>query len=67
MNVTAILAALGALLVASPAFFIVGRRQGRAAELRRQAEAKATAQELAKRVVDDAEREAENLRKSAIV
>ncbi|HVB30038.1 MAG TPA: ribonuclease Y [Gemmatimonadaceae bacterium] len=67
MNVPAILAALGALLLASPAFFIVGRRQGRAAELRRQAEAKATAQELAKRVVDDAEREAENLRKSAIV
>ncbi len=67
MNLTAIFAALGALVVASPAFFIFGRRHGRAAELRRQAEAKATAQELARRVVEDAEREAENLRKSAIV
>ncbi|MDE3153308.1 MAG: ribonuclease Y [Gemmatimonadota bacterium] len=67
MNVTAIFAALGALIVASPAFFIFGRRLGRAAELRRQAEAKATAQDVAKRVVEDAEREAENLRKSAVV
>ncbi len=67
MNVTAIFAALGALVVASPAFFIYGRRAGRAAELRRQAEAKATAEDVAKRVVADAEREAENLRKSAIV
>ena len=67
MNVTAIFAALGALVVASPAFFIFGRRAGRAAELRRQAEAKSTAQEVAKRVVADAEREAETLRKSAIV
>ncbi|HEU4988273.1 MAG TPA: ribonuclease Y [Gemmatimonadaceae bacterium] len=67
MNVTAIFAALGALIIASPAFFIFGRRLGRAAELRRQAEAKATAQDVAKRVVEDAEREAENLRKSAVV
>ena len=67
MNVTAIFAALGALVVASPAFFIFGRRAGRAAELRRQAEAKSTAQDVAKRVVADAEREAETLRKSAIV
>ena len=43
MNVTAIFAALGALVVASPAFFIFGRRAGRSAELRRQAEAKSTA------------------------
>jgi ribonucrease Y len=67
MNVTAILAALGAVVVASPAFFVFGRRLGRSAEVRRQAEAKATAGELARRVVEDAEREAENLRKSAIV
>ena len=67
MNVTAILAALGALIVASPAFFIFGRRGGRAAELRRQAAAKSTAEELTKRLVADAEREAENLRKSAVV
>ena len=67
MNVTAIFAALGALVVASPAFFIFGRRAGRASELRRLAEAKGTAEDVAKRVVADAEREAETLRKSAIV
>ncbi len=67
MNVTALFAGLGALIIASPAFFVIGRRAGRAAELRRQADAKSTAEEVAKRVVDDAEREAENLRKSAIV
>jgi ribonuclease Y len=67
MNLTALYAALGALIAASPAFFFVGRRLGRSAELRRQSDAKSTAQEVAKRVVDDAEREAENLRKSAVV
>ncbi|HVA56854.1 MAG: ribonuclease Y [Gemmatimonadaceae bacterium] len=67
MNVIAIIAALGAVVVASPAFFIFGRRLGRSAEQRRQVEAEATAQQLAKRVVEDAEREAENLRKSAVV
>ncbi len=67
MNFTAIIAVLGAVVVASPAFFIIGRHAGGSTERRRQAEAKATAQELAKRVVEDAEREAENLRKSAVV
>ena len=67
MNVIAIIAALGAVVVASPAFFIFGRRLGRSAEQRRQVEAEATAEQLAKRVVEDAEREAENLRKSAVV
>ncbi len=67
MNVIAIFAALGAVVVASPAFFIFGRRLGRSAEQRRQGAAKATGEELAKRVVEDAEREAENLRKSAVV
>ena len=71
MNSMAIIAALGVLVIASPAFFILGRRAGvgagRRAELERQAAAKATAEETAKRIVGDAEREVETMRKSAVV
>ena len=62
-----IIAALGVFLVASPAFFFLGRRLGASAELRRQASAKATAEETKQRIVAEAERDAENLRKSAVV
>ena len=62
-----LVAALGALLVASAAFFFIGRRIGVAAEVKRLALTKSTAEETSKRIVSDAEREAENLRKSAIV
>src|SRR5688572_24282232 len=67
MNVTMLYAALGVLILAVPAFFIAGRKTGAAAEQQRQAQAKATAEETAKRIVSDAEREAENVRKSAVV
>src|SRR5918911_1351625 len=67
MNSTALLAALGILVLASPAFFIVGRRFGVTSERRRQIAAKASAEETAKRIVTEAEREAETLRKSAVV
>ncbi len=67
MTVYAIIAVLGTLIVASPAFFIIGRRLGVSSELRRQAQAKATAEETSKRILADAEREAENHRKSAVV
>jgi ribonuclease Y len=67
MNVTVLYAALGVLVVAVPAFFIVGRRTGAAAEHKRQAQAKATAEDTARRILSEAEREAENLRKSAVV
>ena len=67
MNVTVLYAVLGVLVVAVPAFFIVGRKTGVAAEHRRQAQAKATAEESARRILTEAEREAENLRKSAVV
>src|SRR5438105_12834857 len=67
MNVTALIAALGVAVLALPALFFVGRRSGAASEIRRQAAAKATADEIAKRIVSDAERESENLRKSAVV
>src|SRR6266513_1683350 len=60
-------AALGALVIASAAFFFLGRRIGVAAELKRLAASKSTAEETAKRIVSDSEREAENMRKSAVV
>ena len=68
MELPALLAALGVLVVALPAvFFVVGRRTGTRTELERQAAAKATAEETAKRIILEAEREAETLRKSAVV
>jgi ribonuclease Y len=68
MSDIAIFAALGVLcVVASAAFFIFGRRAGAAAERVRQAGAKATAEETSRRIVGEAEREADTLRKSAVV
>src|SRR2546423_1590146 len=68
MTQTAIMAALGVLvLVAAAAFFFIGRGAGRTAERRLQAAAKATAEESAKRILDEAQRDAESLRKSAVV
>jgi ribonuclease Y len=71
MDGQALIAALGAIVIASAAFFFLGRRlgltAGRQIELERQAAAKATAEETAKRIVADAEREVDTLRKSAIV
>ena len=62
-----IIAALGVFLLASPAFFFLGRRTGASGEIQRQTAAKATAEETSKRIVGEAERDAENLRKSAVV
>ena len=71
MNSMAIIAALGVLVIASPAFFFLGRKSGaeigRRAELERQAAAKATAEDTARRILADAEREVETMRKSAVV
>jgi ribonuclease Y len=67
MDLQAIIAGLVAFVFATPVFLFLGRAWGRKDELRRQAEAKATAQELSKRIVADAEREADNLKKSALV
>jgi ribonucrease Y len=64
---------IGALLVVmiGVGAFLAGKNAGRAAgrdeELERQRAAKATAEESAKRILGDAERDAEGLRKSAIV
>jgi hypothetical protein len=57
MDVIAIIAALGVFIVASPAFFFLGRRTGTRVEHDRQTAAKATAEETASRIVGDAERE----------
>jgi ribonuclease Y len=67
MNLTAIIAALGVLFIAAPAFFFVGQKNGTRAENARQSAAKSTAEETSKRIIGDAERESENVRKSALV
>ena len=71
MNDMALFAALGALIVALPAFFFLGRKSGvgagRLAEVERHAAAKTTAEETAKRIIREAEREVETSRKSAVI
>jgi ribonuclease Y len=68
MDWTLLLAGLGGvLLVALPALFVLGRRTGIAQETRRLAATKSTAEETSKKILGDAEREAETLRKSAVV
>ncbi len=69
MTSTAWLTAAGILLfaIAGAVFFYIGRKLGRRAELERQQQAKATAEETSKRIVGEAEREAESLRKTAIL
>jgi ribonucrease Y len=67
MRVDALLAALGVAIIALPALFVLGRRLGTSSEVRRQSAAKSTAEETSKRILGEAEREAETLRKSAVV
>jgi ribonucrease Y len=67
MSELPILAALGVILFASAAFFFVGRGVGRSGEMRRLDAAKSSADETAKRILADAEREAEQRRKTAVL
>ena len=67
MNELAFFAVLGVLVLALPAFFIFGQKRGAAAELARQALSKSTAEETAKRIIGEAEREVETSRKSAVI
>ncbi|HSQ31925.1 MAG TPA: ribonuclease Y [Gemmatimonadaceae bacterium] len=67
MDVIALIAALGVFVVAAPAFFILGRKTGARSERDRQAAAKSTAEETSRRIISEAERDAENHRKSAVV
>jgi ribonuclease Y len=66
-NTAWILAAGIAFVVASAVFFFIGRKLGERAEIRRQRQAHTTAEETSKRIVSDAEREAESLRKTAVL
>jgi ribonuclease Y len=54
-------------VVAAVLAFVLGRKSGRQVEIGGQQRAKATAEETAARVLDDARREAETLRKGAVV
>src|SRR3954471_16084783 len=69
MTNTALYAAAGiaALIIASAAFLILGLRLGAKREIERQQRSKSTAEETARRITADAEREAESLRKSAVL
>ena len=68
MDATALSAVFGVLVIlASAAFFFFGRKAGRTAERAAQSLAKATAEETAKRIVGEAERDAESLKKSALI
>src|SRR5919107_4515804 len=68
MTQTGTIVALGVLvIVAAAAAFMFGRRAGRSETIAAQAAAKQTAEELSRRIVADAEREAEGLRKSAVL
>ena len=66
MNDMALFAALGVFIVASPAFFFLGRSLGSSAgkrsELERQGASKSTAEETARRIIFEAEREVETSR-----
>ena len=68
MTEYAIFAALGVLcIVAAAVSFFLGRTAGRNAEVTRLTAARSTAEETTKRLLTEAEREAETLRKSAVV
>lgn len=59
---TGVLGVLSAIIA-----FVAGRRSGRAGERAEQQRAKASAEELGSRIVEEARREAETVRKSAVV
>jgi ribonuclease Y len=65
-SVLLVIAALAVVVTAAAAFF-VGQRLGRQGAITRQTAAKATAEETARRIVGEAERESESLRKSAVI
>src|SRR5438046_58112 len=69
MTNTALYAAAGiaALVIASAAFLYLGLRLGAKREVERQQRSKSTAEETARRITSDAEREAESLRKTALL
>ncbi len=67
MNQTALIAVLGAALIAAVAAFLIGQLAGRRSERKAQIAARSTGEESARRIVAEAEREAETVRKSAVL
>ncbi|MEO7822262.1 MAG: ribonuclease Y [Gemmatimonadaceae bacterium] len=69
MTNTAWVSAAGIVLfvIASAVLYLIGRRLGARAELSRQQQAHSTAEDTAKRIVAEAEREAQSLRKTAVL
>ena len=69
MTNTAWISAAGIVLfvIASAVLYLIGKRLGARAELGRQQQAHATAEDAAKRIVAEAEREAQSLRKTAVL
>src|ERR1700712_4963279 len=68
MNQLVIDAALAfGIIVAGAVFFFVGRSAGTRAERAAQVAARTTAEEVARRLIDEATRESEALRKAAVV
>jgi ribonuclease Y len=68
MGESSLAALIGAAgIVAAVLSFLFGRSSGRAVEVSAQQRAKATAEETASRLLDEARREAETLRKDAVV
>jgi ribonuclease Y len=65
ISLAALVGAAG--ILAAVLSFVFGRKTGRNAELVAQQRAKATAEETATRLLDEARREAENIKKGAIV
>jgi ribonuclease Y len=55
------------IIIAAAASFFLGRAQGRSAEQQTRENARETAAEMAKRIVGEAERDAESLRKSTVL
>jgi ribonuclease Y len=55
------------VIVAAAASFFLGQSRGRSSEVRRLTAAKSTAEETARRIVADAEREADSTRKTAVI
>jgi ribonucrease Y len=64
-SLAALVGAVG--IIAAVLSFVFGRKSGRSIEIAEQQRAKATAQETAARVLDEARREAETIRKDAVV
>ena len=69
MTTSVWLTAAGVVLIvaASAVFFFLGLKSGRKREVTRQSQAKASAEQTASRILDEAKREAESLHKSAVL